>query len=125
MGLLLIGLENGFLRAREYRITYRMDREIETLRKRLEFLEEQKREEEDKEKQKRQSIEYNLKIIEEAATNMKERGKEERIMKYHRDYSMMCNNYASAFESIHNALRLMNEQLNPTKPVSTDSVIKL
>ena len=106
------------------RITYRMEREIESLRKRLEFLEEQKRKEEEKER-KKETIEYNLKIIEEAATNMKERGKEERILKYHRDYGMMCRTYASAFEAIYNSLRLINEQLNPTKSVSTDTVIKL
>lgn len=103
-------------------ITYRMDREIESLRKRLEFLEQQKRKEEEKERQK-ETIEYNLKIIQDAATKMKEEG--ERYTKQYNPYKHMCKDYSEAFESIHNALRLINEQLNPTKPVSTDTVIKL
>ena len=102
---------------------YILDREMESLRKRLEVLEQQKREQEEKDKQKRESIEYNLKIIQDAATKMKEEG--ERYSKQYSPYKHMCKDYSEAFESIHNALRLMNEQLNPTKPVSTDTVIKL
>lgn len=102
-----------------------MDREIESLRKRLEFLEEQRRKEEEKEK-KKETIEYNLKIIQDAATDMKERGQEARIMKYHREYGMVCRAYAPAFEAIHKSLQLISEQLNPpkTNEINTN-VIKL
>jgi predicted HNH restriction endonuclease len=91
-----------------------MEREIESLRKRLDFLERQKRNEEEKER-KKETIEYNLKIIQDVATNMKERGQEARIMKYHPEYGMVCRACAPAFEAIYNSLRLINEQLNPPK----------
>lgn len=99
-----------------------MEREIESLRKRLEFLEEQKRKEEEKER-KKETIDYNLKVIQDAATKMKEEG--ERHTKQYSPYKHVCRDYSNAFEAIYNSLRLINEQLNPTKPVSTDTVIKL
>ena len=102
-----------------------MEREIEALRQRLEFLEEQKRMKEENER-KKETIEYNLKIIQDAATNMKERGQESRIMKYHPEYGMVCRACAPAFEAIYNSLRLINEQLNPTKTNEINTtVVKL
>jgi hypothetical protein len=100
-----------------------MEREIESLRKRLEFLEQQKRNEEEKEK-KKETIQYNLKIIQDAATKMRE--EEQRHTKQYSPYKHVCKDYAEAFEAIYNSLRLINEQLNPTKTNEIDTnVIKL
>jgi hypothetical protein len=105
--------------------TVKMEREIESLRKRLEFLEQQKRKEEEKER-KKETIEYNLKIIQDAATNMKEQGEQARIKKYHPELGIVCRAYAPAFEAIYNSLRLINEQLNPPKTNEINTtVIKL
>lgn len=93
------------------RVTYRMDREIESLRKRLEFLEQQKLKEEEKER-KKETIEYNLKIIQDAATKMKEES--QRHLNKYSAYHHMCKDYSEAFEAIHNSLRLINQQLNTT-----------
>lgn len=95
-----------------------MEREIQSLRERLECLEEQKRKEEEREK-KKETIEYNLQIIRDAAKKMVEEG--DRNTKQYSPYKHVCKDYAEAFEAIHKSLQLINEQLNPPNT----NVIKL
>lgn len=87
-----------------------MEIEIESLRKRLEMLEEEKKKQEQKERLQKESIEYNLDVIRIAATKMVEEGN--KYTKQYTHYKQVCKDYGEAFEAIYNSLRLLNEKLD-------------
>lgn len=83
------------------------EKELQILQKRVEQLEEQIREEEEKKKQK-ETIEYNLGVIQASATKMMKVA-EEGYGKRYCPYKHVCKEYAEGFEAIYNSIRILDK----------------